>query len=139
MTRFKPTSVFLGGVLSMMGFATAIPAFAHHSVQAEFDMNKKITVTGTIAKVEWNNPHSYIPVDSKTADGKAERWAFEMAGPGALRKAGVSREDRGGMKLGDSVTITALVAKDGSTTGFLQELKLADGRDFKFGTDANGN
>jgi hypothetical protein len=86
---------------------------------------------GTIAKVEWINPHSYITIDAKDASGKVERWAFEMAGPGALRKAGLSREN--------PVTITALAAKDGSTTGFLQEITFPDGRVFKFGTDANGN
>jgi hypothetical protein len=139
MTRFKVSNALVVSALFVVGLFSAGVAFAHHSVQAEFDVNKKFTVTGNIAKVEWINPHSYITIDAKDSSGKVERWAFEMAGPGALRKAGLSREDRGGLKLGDPVTITALAAKDGSTTGFLQEIKFPDGRVFKFGTDANGN
>jgi hypothetical protein len=137
--RLKISSAVVAGVLLVVGFCSQGVAFAHHSVQAEFDVSKRFTVSGNIAKVEWINPHSYITIDTKDASGKSERWAFEMAGPGALRKAGLSREDRGGLKLGDLVTITALAAKDGSTTGFLQEIKFPDGRVFKFGTDANGN
>ena len=139
MARSKITSALVGGALWMLSLVLAIPASAHHSVQSEFDMHKTITVTGTIVKVEWINPHSYLTVETKNADGKVERWAFEMGGGGVLRRAGMSRADRGGMKPGDQVTCTGLAAKDGSTTGNLRELKLADGRDFKFGQDDNGN
>jgi hypothetical protein len=139
MANCKISNAFAVGALWVVGMVSPGATFAHHSVQAEFDVNKKFTVTGEIAKVEWINPHSYITIDAKDSSGKVERWAFEMAGPGALRKAGLSREDRGGLKPGDTVTITALAAKDGSTNGFLQEIKFPDGRVFKFGTDANGN
>jgi hypothetical protein len=139
MTRFKISSSLIGCALCMLASLSAGTAFAHHSVQAEFDMNKRLTLKGSIVKVEWINPHSYITIDTTNASGKAERWSFEMAGPGALRKAGMSREDRGGLKPGDPVTITGLAAKDGSTTGFLQEITFPDGRVFKFGADANGN
>jgi Family of unknown function (DUF6152) len=139
MTRLKISGALIGGALWVLGFALAAPAFAHHSVQAEFDIHKSITVTGTIVKVEWINPHSYITVNAKDADGKVQRWGFELGGGGVLRKAGLSREDRGGMKPGDQVTIKALAAKDGSSNGFLQELTLPDGRVIKFTADANGN
>ena len=139
MTRLGVNAVLAPIGLWILGLASAGSAFAHHSVQAEFDVNKRITMIGTIAKVEWINPHSYITIDVKDASGKVERWGFEMAGPGALRKAGLSRENRGGLKPGDPVTITGLAAKDGSTMGFLQEITFPDGRVFKFGTDANGN
>jgi hypothetical protein len=139
MTRLKISGALIGSALWMMGLLSAGTAVAHHSVQAEFDMNKKLTLTGTVDKVEWINPHSYITIETKDPNGKVEHWSFEMAGPGALRKAGMSREDRGGLKPGDTVTISGLGAKDGSTTGFLQALTFPDGRVFKFGTDANGN
>src|SRR5215469_6047733 len=139
MKRFRMGNSFIGPALCLFALLSAGAALAHHSVQAEFDMNKRLTLKGTIAKVEWINPHSYITIDTTSSSGKAERWSFEMAGPGALRKAGLSREDRGGLKPGDPVTITGLAAKDGSTTGFLQEITFPDGRVFKFGADANGN
>jgi hypothetical protein len=129
----------VGGALSLMVLMLAGPVLAHHSVQAQFDIHKTFTVSGTVAKVEWINPHSYLTINVKNGDGKTEKWAFELGGPGALRRAGMSREDRGGLKPGDEVTASGLAAKDGSTTGFLQELKLADGRVFKFAVDPNGN
>jgi hypothetical protein len=129
----------VGGALLFLGLLLAGPVLAHHSVQAQFDIHKTFTVSGTVAKVEWINPHSYLTINVKDADGKMQKWAFELGGPGALRRAGMSREDRGGLKPGDEVTASGLAAKDGSTTGFLQELKLADGRVFKFAVDPNGN
>ena len=134
MTRFT-----MSGALWMFGLLLAGPASAHHAIQAQFDIHRTITVTGSVAKVEWINPHSYITVDVKDADGKVQRWAFEMGGAGALRKSGMSRADKGGLKPRDQITISGLAGKDGSNIGFVQELKFPDGRVFKFGTDPNGN
>jgi len=132
-------NVLISGAFLLLALVLAGPASAHHSVQAQFDIHKTFTVSGTVAKVEWINPHSYLTINVTGADGKVQKWAFELGGPGALRRAGMSREDRGGLKPGDEVTASGLAAKDGSTTGFLQELKLADGRVFKFAADPNGN
>lgn len=137
--RVKSSNAAIGSAWVILGLLLAGPAFAHHSVQAQFDIHKTFSVSGTVAKVEWLNPHSYLTINVKDAEGKNQKWAFELGGPGALRRAGMSREDRGGLKPGDEVTATGLAAKDGSTTGFLQELKLGDGRTFKFATDPNGN
>jgi len=139
MMHYKNSNAAVYGALLILGLLLAGPASAHHSVQAQFDIHKTFTVAGTVAKVEWINPHSYLTINVKDADGKVQKWAFELGGPGALRRAGMSREDRGGLKPGDEVTASGLAAKDGSTTGFLQELKLADGRVFKFAADPNGN
>ena len=139
MIHHKYSDAVVGSALLIVGLLLAGPALAHHSVQAQFDIHKTFTVSGTVAKVEWINPHSYLTINVKDADGKVQKWAFELGGPGALRRAGMSREDRGGLKPGDEVTASGLAAKDGSTTGFLQELKLADGRVFKFAVDPNGN
>src|ERR1700757_2035476 len=100
------------GVLTVFGLLLAgMPAWGHHSVQAEFDLNKPFTVTGVVTKVEWINPHSYLSLDEKENNGTVKHWAFEMAGPGALRRAGLSRADRGGMKVGDTVTVNGVLAK----------------------------
>lgn len=126
--------------LCILGLAFVGTLSAHHSVQAVFDIHKTITVSGTVAKVEWINPHSYLTVNVKGADGQIQKWAFELGGQAALRRAGMSRADRGGLKPGDAVTVSALPARDGTTNGALRELKLSDGRDFKFGgEDPNDN
>jgi hypothetical protein len=137
--HYENSNALASSALLILALLLAGPASAHHSVQAQFDIHKTFTVSGTVAKVEWINPHSYLTINVKDADGKVQKWAFELGGPGALRRAGMSREDRGGLKPGDEVTASGLAAKDGSTTGFLQELKLADGRVFKFAADPNGN
>ena len=109
-------------------------AWAHHSVQAEFDIAKPMTLTGVITKVEWINPHAYLYLDVKDDSGKVKHWAFEMAGPGTLRRAGLSRGDRGGMKPGDTITVEAIPAKDATDTGLIKTIKVADGRVFTIWT-----
>src|SRR4029077_16735513 len=135
MIHHEYSNAVVSGALLLLIVLLAGPVSAHHSVQAQFDIHKTFTVSGTVAKVEWINPHSYLTVNVKDADGKVQKWAFELGGPEALRRAGLSRADRGGMKPGDQVTVTALAAKDGSNSGFLQEIKMGDGRVFKLATD----
>jgi hypothetical protein len=136
MTSWRIRSLLFTAFLCVVASSGSV--WAHHSVQAQFDIHKTVSISGTVAKVEWINPHSYLTVNVKDRDGKIQKWAFELGGAGALRRAGMSRADRGGLKPGDEVTATALPARDGSNSGFLQELKVSDGRVFKFSTDANG-
>ena len=119
----------LSAPLTVLGLLlAAVPALAHHAVQAQFDFDKPIALTGVISKIEWINPHSYMFLDVKGDTGQVKRWALEMVGPGGLRKAGLSRTDRGGFKTGDTITVSGFAAKDGSDSGFVKELKLPDGR-----------
>ena len=136
MTRFR-----VNMLLALSACCLAVPArvSAHHSIQAQFDINKTFSISGTVARIEFINPHSYLTVNVKGADGKVQKWAFEMGGAASLRKAGMSRADRGGLKPGDEITVTALPARDDSNSGLVQELKIGDGRVFKFTTDPNGN
>jgi hypothetical protein len=137
MTRVQ--SLLVAGIASIGILVMASPALAHHAVQAQFDVNKTLTISGTVSKIEFINPHSYLTLNVKDADGKIQKWAFELAAPAVLRRAGMSREDRGGLKPGDEVTVTGLASKDGSNSGWLQEIKLADGRVIKLVTGPNGN
>ena len=122
------------GLLSVALFWIVPLAMAHHSVQAEFDIAKPMTLTGVITKVEWINPHAYLYMDVKDEGGKVKHWAFEMAGPGTLRRAGLSRSDRGGMKPGDTITVDAIPAKDATDLALIRTIKLADGRTFTIWT-----
>ena len=125
-------------VALLIGVVYCAAVSAHHSVQAEYSVDgKKVTVSGTVAKIEFLNPHSYLTVNVKDADGKIQKWGFELGGVAKLRSAGFSRADQGGVKPGDEVTATALPARNGPNNGYLLELKMADGRDFKFTTEQN--
>ena len=105
----------------------ARPVSAHHSVQALFDLTKPIAVTGVITKVEWINPHSYISLDVKGDKGAVQHWVFELAGPGKLQRVGLTAADRG-LTVGEIVTVEAIAARDGSPSGYVRKLHLADGR-----------
>jgi len=134
MTRLRISALLAVSLLALPALVSA-----HHSIQAQFDIYKTISVTGTVARIEFINPHSYLTINVKDADGKVTKWAFEMTGLNGLRRAGVSRSDRGGVKPGDELTVTALAARDGSNSGLAQELKMADGRVFKLLAEPTGN
>ena len=133
MVCYNLRGFLLVGSLWVLGMTMAAPAFAHHSVQAEFDIRKVFTITGTVAKIEEINPHSFMTINVKDANGNIQKWGFEFGGPGSLRKAGLARD---GLKIGDQVTVKAAAAKDGSTSGLLQELTLPDGRTLKLSSEA---
>jgi len=101
MRRFSSAVSF--ALLTALMLATVVSA--HHSVQSQFDIHKTVTVSGTVSKVEWINPHSYLTLNVKDASGNTQKWAFELGGAGALRRAGMSRADRGGLKPGDTVIV----------------------------------
>jgi len=135
----RPQVIHLSNIFWISALFFAMPAFAHHAVQAQFDVNKTFTLTGTVSKIEFINPHSYLTLNVKDANGNIQKWAFELAAVAVLRRAGVSRADQGGLKPGDVVTVTGLASKDGSNSGWIQELKLSDGRVIKLVTGPNGN
>jgi hypothetical protein len=89
----------------------ALPAMAHHSFPAQYDINKPITLTGKVTKVEWTNPHIFIYADVTDDQGKVVSWAFEMGGPNALIRQGWKRDS---LKPDDIVTFEGSLARDGS-------------------------
>lgn len=97
---------------------------AHHSFAAEFDINKPITLQGTVTKVEWVNPHVYVYLDVKDASGKVTTWSLSSLGPAAARRAGVTRANFG---QGQTVTIMGYRAKDSSNFAFMRKMTFADG------------
>ena len=88
---------------------TAVSLSAHHSFAAEYDSTKPISVQGTVRKLSWVNPHAYIYVDVREADGKIVTWAFETLSPNALARQGWNRES---LKYGDPVSVDGYRARD---------------------------
>jgi hypothetical protein len=110
------------------------PTYAHHSVGAEFDLSKRITLHGLVTKIEWMNPHVYLYVDVKT-DGKTANWACETAGPNTLARQGWNRTS---LKIGDRVTVVGYRARDGAFVASAREVVLADGRKMFVGSPYDG-
>ena len=104
---------------------TAGAASAHHSFAAEFDRAMPISVTGTVTKVEWANPHARFYIDAKDDAGKTVNWDFELASPNGLMRRGWNRNS---MKLGDTVTVTGHRAKNNPLVGNASSVVMADGK-----------
>src|ERR1700682_2239401 len=101
--------------LSLLCAALFFPTeslWAHHAMVAEFNLNKPITIKGTLTKLEWVNPHGRIHVDAKGPDGRVESWAFETGSPGRMEKRGLKRAD---FHIGSDVILSGFAAKDGSS------------------------
>ena len=105
--------------------ATGTTMLAHHSESAEYDPSKPVKVTGTITKVEWQNPHVWFYVDVKDENGKVTTWGFSGAPPGSLMRRGVTRD---ALKLGAVVNVEGSRARDGSNNASGRRVTFADGK-----------
>jgi hypothetical protein len=114
---------------------TAGAALAHHSFAAQYDATKSVTLSGTITKVEWTNPHTYFFIDVVDANGKVANWAVEGGAPNVLYREGWRPTS---LKHGDKVTISGSPARDGSNLMNGVLFKMPDGRCLFAGTSGPG-
>jgi hypothetical protein len=116
--------VLLAAVILLAG---SLPSFAHHSPSAEFDVTHRMTLSGTLTKIDWVNPHIVVFINAKAAGGGGDAaWKFESNPPAWFRRVGVSRADFA-KAVGQTVTVEGNRAKDGSLYGYLLKITYADG------------
>ena len=119
---------------ALCGLLASLPLQAHHSFQAEYDGDKPVTLSGTVVKWELINPHGWITLDAKESDGTVARWMIETGNPNALIRAGWRKDS---LKPGDTVSVNAFRAKDGSHTANGRSVTLANGQRIFAGSSAD--
>jgi hypothetical protein len=108
---------------------------AHHSFSAEFDFNKPIELKGTVVKVEWINPHTWIHIDVKKPDGAVERWMIEGGTPNTLLRRGLTRES---LPAGTEVMVDGYRAKNGTNRANGRDVTFPDGKKLFMGSSGIG-
>ena len=115
--------------------STAVSVSAHHAFAAEFDATKPISLKGTVSKMEWINPHTWIHVDVRKPDGTVEAWMIEGGPPNALYRRGFTKDS---LPVGAEILVEGFRAKDGSLRGNGRDIMFADGRKLFLGSSGTG-
>lgn len=121
----KARNLFIVILVAMAIIAVVPLASAHHSFAAEYDADKPVTLTGTVTKMAWINPHSWIYIDVKKPDGTVENWAVEAGPPGTLIRAGFTKTS---LAAGTVIKVNGFRAKDGALRANGRDITLPDGR-----------
>jgi Family of unknown function (DUF6152) len=127
------TRVLLVAVAALM--LVPVSVWAHHAFAAEFDATKPVKLRGTVAKMEWINPHAWIQLDVKGDDGKVTRWAVEAAAPNALLRRGWNKSS---LLPGTEILVEGFQAKDGSNKANGSIITFTDGRKLFVGSSGDG-
>lgn len=124
-----------GIVLGTGVLSVAMPAMAHHAFSAEFDANKPVKLRGTVTKMEWVNPHTWIHVDVMEPDGKVTSWMIEGGPPTGLIRRGFTKTS---LPAGTEVVIEGFRAKDDSNRANGRDITFSDGRKLFMGSSGTG-
>ncbi|PYS52671.1 MAG: hypothetical protein DMG13_15575 [Acidobacteria bacterium] len=120
-------SLRIGAFIALAAILVAGSAWAHHNMSALFDFNDRVTLTGTLTKVDWRNPHIELVVDTKSGGDQVQTWSFEGPPPSFFRARDINKSDIESA-LGKTVTAEASRARDGSHSGLLRVMTLPDGK-----------
>jgi hypothetical protein len=124
------------GLMVVSGFlAAAVPTVAHHAFASEFDANRPVKIEGTVTKMDWVNPHSWLYVDVKGADGTIENWAVEAGAPNAMFRRGFRRDS---LPVGTYVLVDGWMAKNKARTMNGRNIKLMNGQTLFVGSSGTG-
>jgi len=125
----------LAGLMIGFGLAAVAPMWAHHAFAAEFDAEKPVKLKGTVTKMEWINPHAWIHVDVKDAEGKVTPWMIECGTPNTLFRRGLNKNS---ILPGAEIVVDGYQAKDGSNRANGRDVTFLDGRKVFLGNQSAG-
>ena len=117
-------------------FLAAVPVFGHHSFATEYDRSKPVTLTGSVTRLEWINPHARFHMDVKDENGTVANWEIEMGSPAGLLRLGWTRNS---LKFGEVVVVSGYLAKDGSNLANSTTVTLNGKRLFSGSSAENGS
>jgi hypothetical protein len=124
---------FLVLVLGGLSMLSAVPMWAHHSFAAEFDIKQPITLRGTVTEMEWVNPHAWIHLDVKDADGKVTHWMIEGGSPNILLRRGFTKQS---LLPGTELVVEGYRAKNGEDRANGANITFKDGRRLFLGSSS---
>ena len=133
MTSTRLIVVYAAGVAGVL--ASFTPIQAHHSFAAEFDVLQPITLRGIVTRVEWINPHTWLHINVKDADGKSVEWMIEGGTPNTLLRRGV---DKNSLPAGTEIIVDGYRAKNGTYRANGRDITLPDGRKLFMGSSGTG-
>jgi len=129
----KPTFLIL---LALGALCAVQTVQAHHAFAAEYDETKPVTLNGIVTKMEWANPHGWIFMDVKEANGTVKHWQIETAGPSQLTRHGLKKAD---FTDGMIATVKGFAGKNDPSLANGRTLILKDGRTFYVGSVGGPN